>query len=235
MRIIDVEQGSPEWIQARLGVVTASRMDQIITPKTMKPSASQAKLLATLCAEWFLGVPMDEYVSPFMERGTQMEASAVTAYEMLREVDTAKVGFCLMANELVGASPDRLVETDGTLEIKCPSAETHMLYLIDQQRLVDDYWCQCQGQLYVTGRQWADLFSYSPVFPSVTVRVDLHPEFQAALHVCVSAFIGRLQAEREKLAPDKAKYDEAARAAQIEDDVFCQIPTPASISMEARL
>jgi hypothetical protein len=33
----DVTQGSPEWLEARLGIPTASEFDKIITP-TGKPS-----------------------------------------------------------------------------------------------------------------------------------------------------------------------------------------------------
>ena len=36
MKIVDVEQGSHEWLIARLGKPTASRFDKIITPGTRK-------------------------------------------------------------------------------------------------------------------------------------------------------------------------------------------------------
>lgn len=203
MKIIDVQQGSPEWLQARLGMPTASEFASIITPKTRKPSASQDKYLAKLCAEWFIGEPIDGYTSVFMERGTQMEPQAADSYAFARDVECSPVGFCTTDDSKIGCSPDRLVGDDGLLEIKCPGAEAHMRYLLSDGEMVADYWCQAQGELYVTGRAWVDLYSFNPVMPEVCVRVEPDEEFQTALHECLMAFVKKLDAAKEKLAPSR--------------------------------
>ena len=62
---LDVEQGYAEWVAARLGIPTASCFDKIITPKTMKPSASADKYAWELIAERVLGRPVDDASSGF--------------------------------------------------------------------------------------------------------------------------------------------------------------------------
>ena len=48
---LDVLQGSIEWQDARLGIPTASRFKDILTPKTLKPSAQSKGYLHELVAE----------------------------------------------------------------------------------------------------------------------------------------------------------------------------------------
>jgi len=191
-------QGSAEWIQARLGKPTASNFDRVITPKTRKPSASADKYMWMLLAEWLSGHSLDDYVSQLMERGTEMEESAVRFYELQRDLETQAVGFCLRDDGLVGASPDRLVGDDGLLEIKCPSMVTHIGYLLNPDGL-DAYNCQAQGQLWITGRQWVDLLSYNPELPPSLVRYHRDEEFIAALEAAVNQFIERLAFSKERL------------------------------------
>ena len=56
MIVLNCKQGSDEWIQARLGIPTASQFHRIITPKTMKPAASAEGYIDQLVAEYLLGV-----------------------------------------------------------------------------------------------------------------------------------------------------------------------------------
>jgi len=98
MRVIDCEQGTQEWIDARLGIPTASNFDKIITPKELKPSKSQEPYLARLLAEWLIGHSLDEEVSQFMERGTGLEEKGVAKYEWERDITNdgiQKIGFAL--------------------------------------------------------------------------------------------------------------------------------------------
>jgi hypothetical protein len=203
VRIVDVQQGSPEWIQARLGLPTASSFDRLLT-KTGKVSASASKYLAELAAEWYLGAPLSDYQSPFMERGSQMEQEAVAFYEMANDVDTVPVGLCLTDCGRAGASPDRLVGDDGCLEIKCPSAAVHMHYVL--HGAPDEYRPQAQGQLWVTGRKWVDLLCFHPSIESVLVRVERDEDYIADMEAVVFAFADRLAEAKERLAGDRAKH-----------------------------
>src|ERR1700677_4884895 len=59
---------------------------------------------------------------------------------------------------------------------------------MDPQSLVQEYFVQTQGQLFVTERKWTELISYARALPLVKVRVQPHPEFQEKLGVAVRSF-----------------------------------------------
>lgn len=197
MIVLNVEQGSEEWLAARLGVPTASQFSRIISNKTAKLSTQADGYAHQLIAEQLLGIPMDNASSGFMQRGSEMEKTAISFYEMQRECDTEKVGFILRDDRRVGCSPDRLVGTDGLLEIKCPSAPVHIGYLLDETGI--GYRAQVQGQLWLTGREWVDTLSYHPDMPSALVRQVRDAEYIAALAKAVDQFISFIDESKEKL------------------------------------
>lgn len=195
---VECLQGSESWHAARLGLPTASSFHRIVTPKSGKPSASSHKYLYELVAERLLGTPLDSASSEFMERGKALEGEAVAWYELQRGVDTEKVGFVLTDDRRAGCSPDRLVGEDGGLEVKCPSAGVHVGYLLGE--LSEEYRCQVQGGLWVTGRRWWDLLSYNPLLPSALVRIERDEEFIAALESAVGEFCERLDEATKRLS-----------------------------------
>lgn len=184
---------------------TASEFDQILTPGGLKPSASQAKYRARLVAEKFLGHPLDETTSGFMERGTQLETQAAAWFELETGLNADPVGLCVTDAGDIGASPDRMIGTDGVLEIKCPSALTHTQYILSG---FDDYRLQVQGQLWVTGREFAYQLSYHPTMPPVLIRVERDPKVMKAFDEHLPAFVASLAAARAKLAALVAQGNE---------------------------
>lgn len=197
MKILNVQQGSPAWIQARLGKPTASSYHKILTPKTLKLSGQMDTYRNQLLAEMMLGCPIDEVGSQFMERGTALEQSAVGYYELQKDVEVQRVGFCLRDDERTGCSPDGLIGTDGGLEIKTPSALVHMGLMVDG--ISDEYKCQVQGNLYITGREWWDVLSFNPDMPSVIVRMERDETYIAKLHDALELFLLRLDEAVSKL------------------------------------
>lgn len=187
MIVHNVEQGSREWLECRLGIPTASAFKKIITP-TGKLSAQARQYAYLLCAERLLnGVQGSVEGMAWMERGKELEAEAVKSYEFEQDVVTKTVGFITTDCGQIGCSPDRLVGDDGLLEIKCPAPSTHVGYLLDG--MDKDYIPQVQGQLFVTGRKWCDWYSYNPAMPSVRVRVFPDAEYQANMAVALSDFV----------------------------------------------
>lgn len=206
MKIDNAPQGSEMWRIVRMGRPTASCFDKILTPSTLKPSKSQGEYMARLVAEWYLGRPLDDASSGFMERGTGMEEEAARFYAIATGSDVQPVGFCLTDDGAAGCSPDRLVGSDGLLEIKCPSAGVHMHYHLTPDKLKAEYWSQVQGELYVTGRAWADLFSYHPVFPKVTVRVERDAKWADAFDRELGIFNVSLAKAQLALLPERDAY-----------------------------
>ena len=197
MIVLDLKQGSPEWINARLGIPTASQFSRIMTPKTRKPSSSSAKYMCELIAERMIGSPVNTATSEFMLRGSALESSAVEAYEFDHACQTFKVGFVLDDSRRWGCSPDRLVGDDGLLEIKCPSAAVHVAAILGMQD--DEHTSQAQGQMWVTGRKWVDILYFNPVMPSHTVRIERDEEYIAALAAAVSAFCDTMESAYENI------------------------------------
>jgi len=225
MRVLDVKQGSREWVNARLGIPTASCFNRIITPKTRKPSEQAGKYMAQLLTEHYFGHPLDDYVNSAIERGTDLENEAATFYASVNDVAVKEVGFCLRDDGKVGASPDRLVDNDGVLEIKCPLAKTHVLYMLHNDDLVSEYWCQVQGECWIAERKWVDLLSYHPSLPHVCVRVDRDDAFIAALAKTVDDFVVRLDEAKAKMTPRKKPDPDEVR----DDDPFATADEPTSL------
>jgi hypothetical protein len=205
---VDCKQNTPEWLQARLGLPTASCFDQIVTPKG-KPSTSQERYLAKLVAEWFMGEQIDDHKSGFMERGHDLEPKIVAAYEFENDIDTEEVGLCLLDDRTAGASPDRLVGTEGILEIKAPSAVVQMMYVLDGPP--NDYFVQVQGQLWVCQRAWVDLRCGHPTLPHVQRRYERDAEFIGILSQEVPKFAARLAKAKDSLRERKEAYDRSRR------------------------
>lgn len=197
MRIVDVVQGTPEWLDARVGVVTASNFDKLIAPKTHKPSASMHKLAYEMLAEELIGRPLNDQSSGFMQRGNELEAEARNWYAFERDVDVQQVGLVLRDDGRVGCSPDGLVNEDGGVEIKCPSAAVHMSYLLGSPG--DEYFCQIQGSIWITERAWWDFVSYCPGLPSVLVRFERDDEFIGKLATCADMYLALLDTHRATL------------------------------------
>ena len=177
MRIIPCEQGTLEWVTARLGIPTASQFHRIITPRGRLSSQAQA-YMNELLAERIINQPATAETSKWMERGKALESEAADWYAMMASCEPVRVGFCLHDEVNAGASPDRLIGDDGLLEVKCPTAATHIGYLRSGIGAESDHWVQVQGQLWVTGRAWADVLSYCPgISPAgFVVRVYASPD-----------------------------------------------------------
>ena len=82
MRIIDCEQGSDEWLSARLGVPSASQFSKIVTGKGGKSTQVEA-YINQLVAEELTGETTLVYVNEHMKRGTELEPDARELYEAL--------------------------------------------------------------------------------------------------------------------------------------------------------
>lgn len=161
MKILNMEQGTPEWLAARLGVATASRFaDAVKATKTGRAQASIDYAL-TLAYERAFGAPADP--SPFkssaMQRGTDLEPVARAWYESRTGELVSSVGFMVSDCGRFGYSPDGLVGEDGLIEIKCPAGKQFANVVINDDPT--DYAHQCQGGMWVSGRKWCDLIVFT--------------------------------------------------------------------------
>ena len=198
MIILDHEQGSPEWLAARLGKPSASCFSRLIT-NSGKPSSSADGYINELIAERLTGRSKPFFTTPWMERGKELEKDAREAYGFISGNDTLEVGFIADPTFSYGCSPDALIGSEGGLEIKCPAPDTHVGYMRDNQAGVNKYWQQIQGCMWVTGRQWWDFFAYHPEMPHVLVRVERDDEYIAKLAEEVTKAVKVILNQVEKL------------------------------------
>ncbi len=158
-------QGTDEWYAARLGKATASRIADVIAKTKSGWGASRKNYLAELVAERLTGAPAEQYVNAAMQRGTELEPQARSAYAFYRDADVTQVGFVDHPTiPMSGASPDGLVGADGLVEIKCPNTATHIETLLSAT-IPDKYLVQMLWQMECTGRAWCDFASYDPRLP----------------------------------------------------------------------
>ena len=166
---LDCEQGTEEWLTARLGIPTATGIENIVTP-TGKKSSSQIKYMSELIEESILGLQDSGYRSAFMERGNQLEPLARSAYEFLTGNAVKQVGgVYLNEKKELMVSPDGLIpELKKGLEIKCPKMSTHIQYIINGG-VPSEYVIQVQANLWVTGYKTWDFVSYCPEYQKQTL------------------------------------------------------------------
>jgi hypothetical protein len=181
--ILNHEQGTEDWFNARLGVPSASNYAKLITA-TGNPSTSADGYINQLIAERMTGERAEIYTNAHMERGTALEPEARAYYEFMRDMEAQEVGFCLHDEVKTGCSPDALVG-DGGLEIKCPSSAVHVSYL-RENRLPPAYKQQVMGCMWITGAEWWDFLSYHPAMPSLLIQVKREQKYIDALAVEVT-------------------------------------------------
>lgn len=201
-------QGSEEWIAARLGKVTASRISDVIAKTKSGWSESRANYMADLITERLTGKQAEQYVSGPMQRGSETEEEARAAYQFERTVLVETVGFFDHPTiAMSGASPDGFVGADGGIELKCPNTKTHLNYLLGQS-IPGAYVAQMQWQMGTTGRKWVDWISYDNRLPDNYQlhirRVRRDDRLIAELEAQVREFLAELE---QKLIRLRALYD----------------------------
>lgn len=157
-----IEQGSKEWLQMRLGKLTASRMSDVLAAKT---TAARRNYMAQLVAERLTSTSCDAFTNAAMAWGTEHEPLARAEYEILTDSTVDQVSFVdHPAIEWCGASPDGIVSSVGLVEIKCPNTATHIDYLLGKKPPTK-YVPQMALQLACTRMEWCDFVSYDPRMP----------------------------------------------------------------------
>lgn len=196
-------QGTPEWLQARATVITASNFTKVMSKgQGSAPSKTRLTYMIEKATEILTGNPVSNgFQNDAMKRGNELEPDARQFYTMLSGSAVEETGLIYL-NELkrVGASVDGLVGNDGLTEIKCPSLGVHVGYLLDGV-MPAAYVKQVQGQMWITGRAWCDFISYNPDSHKMgfLIRAERDEEFIKTISTAVYAFIGELDVLVDKM------------------------------------
>jgi len=158
-------QRSPEWFQRRLGVVTASRLSDLMarSKRDGTPLKACTDYLRELWFERKFGVSFNNYVTDAMLDGQVYEQFARQQYEKIKGVKVDACG-CWYNDKFV-ASPDGIVADPshqvpgvsnwiGLLEIKILRDNKFTEVLLSG--VPEDHFLQIQGQLMASGKEWCD-------------------------------------------------------------------------------
>lgn len=195
------EQGSTGWHQRRLGIVTASEADALLTPLgKIRTGEGVETYLHLKVAERLFGYSQAEVNGAgwAADQGQVAEKIAIPFYEAAYDRTVTRVGFCMTDDERAGASPDGLVGEDGGLEIKCAQPPNAVKYLLGGA-VPSQYVIQVQFSLWVTKRAWWDFLSFHMALPPLLVRVQPDPFMQSAITDAIGSFNARLDAACAKL------------------------------------
>lgn len=185
MRYIICDQGTPEWLQARAGVITASRFSDAISiltrasgdKKAGDPTGAADKYAGDVAIERISGKPYGEPVNAWvLKRGHELEAMARPAYELrtgniaeeagIVKTDCGEFGYS--TDGLVNPSydGDQIISCEGLIEIKCPVDSVKIRAMLETGD-VSEYMHQMQGGMWITGAKWCDFIQYVPDLESV--------------------------------------------------------------------
>ena len=189
----DLQQGTPEWFEARAGLPTASEFSTVQAQgKGGGASVTRARYLRQLAGEILTGEPAPAgYSNDHMLRGQEQEDDARRLFSLITDLEPIRVGF--VREDRAGCSPDSLIGEDAGLEIKCaiPAVQIERLQL---GRLPPEHVAQVQGSLWVTGRSHWHFVSYCPRLPPLILKVERDEAYIASLAKAVEAFNQELDA-----------------------------------------
>lgn len=167
--IYDIEQGSPEWIDLRLGLITCSEMSCIrVNGKgliTYAYGLAYERITKESC-KVFNG-------NQWTERGHELEIVAREMYEQKTGNKVTQASFVL--NNNFGYSPDGLIFLDkdnpvGAIEIKAKQPSDQIQILIGDE-IPKVHIDQLYGALLCANLEWVDFVSFCPNLPMFIKRL----------------------------------------------------------------
>ena len=193
----DLVQGSDEWLAARCGLLTASEMHLVITPKLKIADNDKTRAhIYELLAQRITRYVEPQYISADMLRGQEDEVEARALYAE-KYLPVQEVGF--ITNDdwgfTLGYSPDGLIGEDGLLECKSRRQKLQIEVLIGNT-VPDEHIIQVQTGLLVSGRKWCDYVSFCGGMPMLTVRAYADAKVQDAIIEAATAFDARIVEKR---------------------------------------
>jgi len=198
MKILEMDQGSPQWYAVRRGRPTGSMFSRIITPAKGEPAAAADTYAAELIAEacgWQSGF----HGTPDTVRGTSLESEALRWLKMRHGYITRQVGFCLSDCGRYGCSPDGLTPENIPVEVKAPSLHTFLKWRI-AGGLPQDHKVQVHAEMHVCEADTAIFLAYAdhPALDNHMVIVK-RDKFTDLIGPIVDNFCDRLEKLQREL------------------------------------
>jgi hypothetical protein len=217
--VVDCQQGTPEWLAARAGVLTASNFRTARSRKAdgRTPSDTARHLAFKLAIERISGIPLDDDAPETwqMKRGQRLEGDARILHEADIGLRVRPVGIILTDDNKFGASADGWIECPqkgpGGAEYKCliGPKELEAVYIDDDPSKYVD---QIQGNLWLSGRKWWDFCVYCPALESIGLhfyrqRLERDDDYIEELVADLWRFDSMIESFREKLLIRQARRE----------------------------
>jgi putative phage-type endonuclease len=198
--IVNIPQGSDEWLTERAGKVTASCFGKILTATGSRTTGeTRTKYLYQLVGERISGQPEETFKNEWMQRGNDLEPDAREKFEDLTGDAVDEVGVIYLDHRLfISASPDGLIGDSSGLELKCPKLSTHISYL-DSGKLPAVYKQQVQGCMWVADRQSWNFMSYHPLVRPFLMTIERDDKYIRILAEAVEEFNHEVETLVEKI------------------------------------
>ena len=204
--VLQAEQRTPEWFEARLGRVTGS-MAANVWGRTKKGErlAGWTNYQDQLLAERLTGKSAEDVFVTFdMQRGIDLEPLARRMLSNHIGEAIRETGFLMHNTLAAGSSLDGDIDDfNAVVEIKCPKTTTHLRYL-EAGALPDTYEGQCLHNLYVSG---ADRLIFASFDDRLPKHLQLFVKEVQAKHMPLEeyeqdliAFVTQLEQRHDQLA-----------------------------------
>lgn len=189
------------WLSARAGKLTASRMaDAMAYLKNGQPAAARVNLLHELLAERLTGDSVPHFVNEAMEHGLEYEDEAVDTFvSRWPQYDVRPSRFYEHASiENFGATPDRDIDADGHIEVKCPTTAKYVRW-VTAGVVPEEHKPQMLAQLACSGRKWVGFVAYDPRVKVESQRLFVRkfmpePAEVASVEAAAERFLAELDA-----------------------------------------
>lgn len=209
MNVLNIFYPQAEWYQARIGLVTSSKVHDAITPRQKGGThelAARRNLKMQMISEMLTGCTTEHYVSAAMDWGVATEPKARNEYEYRCGASADALGLVMHpTNPRAAATADGIVSPNGILEIKCPETYTHLEYLASGA-IPKDYLNQINWQMACCGPEieWCDFVSYDPRIEAeelqmLVVRHERDNKRIAEMEAAVDDFLAELIALFEQI------------------------------------
>lgn len=128
MKVLNLQQNSEEWFDARKGKITGSSLKDIVVKRGNGKKIGFYKLIAERIA-------VDADGEDVMARGHRLEQEAIAEFERVHNVKTKEVGMWVSDdNDNIAVSPDAVVVgKPWAVEVKCLNSAGHLQAVIENK------------------------------------------------------------------------------------------------------
>lgn len=191
-------QGSPEWLQARIGSIGGSSIGKAVAKGEGKV---RKQLLYDMVGEILSGEKKEGFRTVHMEEGLKYEDEARNLYAFQNSVEVEQIAM-FRDGPHKHASPDGLVGADGLIEIKTVIPSVYVEAKLTG-KIPTAYRKQMLWSLKRSGRFWCDYTVYCPyvqdIDPLLIIRVERNEKEIVELEAGADEFIAEMLSMVERM------------------------------------